>query len=94
MNRRRFLKSSLHTSIILCNPVVFAEAVEQKTDAGDYTLRLDVPAKLFDGRNFWCHPRAGIVPGAGKNGLPRVVLTMTTMNIAGNDVYKNVVVRC
>lgn len=94
MDRRLFLKSSLCSTasgIILGNAVSYADPAEHKPGPGDYKLSLDVPAKLFDGKNFWCHPRTGIVPAAGKNGLPRVVLTMTTMNVGGNDVYKNVV---
>jgi hypothetical protein len=94
MNRRSFLKSSLCSSvsgIALCNHVSYAEAAEQKANPGDYKLSLDVPAKLFDGKNFWCHPRAGIIPPAGEDELPHVVLTMTTMNVGGMDVYKNVV---
>ena len=35
------------------------------------------------------HPRAGIVPGAGKNGMPRVVMTMNTLDLSGSDVFKS-----
>ena len=51
-------------------------------------LSRDVPTRLFDGERCWCHPRAGIVPGAGKQGMPRVVMTMNTMHLEGSDVFK------
>ena len=94
MNRRHFLNSSLCagvSSVFVYDVLVNAGESVIDGGGGDYTLSLDVPAKLFDGKNFWCHPRAGIVRGGGENGLPRIVLTMTTMNVAGMDVYKNVV---
>lgn len=55
-----------------------------------YGLTRDVPTKYFDGEHCWCHPRAGIVPQAGGDGRPRVVMTMNTMDLAGSDVFKGV----
>jgi hypothetical protein len=49
-----------------------------------------VPTRLYDGQRCWCHPRAGIVPKAGREGLPRVVMTMNTLNVDGSDVFKAV----
>jgi len=57
-------------------------------DATDYDIELSVATKLFDGKRCWCHPRAGIVPGAGNDGLPRVVMTMNTLHLSGSDVFK------
>jgi len=94
IGRRRFLKSSLSTGIsvvVLCDSFLNAQEPTAGTEASGYRLTMDVPARLFDGANFWCHPRAGIIPGKGKDGLPRVVLTMNTMNVAGMDLFKNVV---
>jgi hypothetical protein len=31
---------------------------------------------------------AGIIPGAGKNGLPGVVMTMNSLDLSGSDVFK------
>ena len=53
-----------------------------------YRLARDVPTRLFDGERCWCTPRAGIVEGAGKDGRPRVVMTMSTLHLAGSDVFK------
>ena len=46
--------------------------------------------QYFDGDHCWCHPRAGIVPAAGRGNLPRVVMTMNTMDLSGSDVFKGV----
>ena len=54
------------------------------------TIELNVPTKLFDGKRCWTHPRAGIVPGSGKNGNPRVVMTMNNLDLAGSDVFYGV----
>ncbi len=51
------------------------------------SLDLNVPTKLYDGKRCWCHPRAGIVPQIGKNGNPRVVMTMNNLDLAGSDVF-------
>jgi len=52
-----------------------------------YSLGLDVPTKLFDGKRCWSHPRAGIVPGFGEKDFPRVVMTMNSLDLAGSDVF-------
>ncbi len=45
---------------------------------------------MYDGKRCWCHPRAGIVPAAGENAQPRVVMTMNTLDVSGSDVFKAV----
>ena len=82
--RRRFLKHSLIGSVsLLCLPLCTGQREKL-----NYTLGLDSPARYFDGKNCWVHPRAGIVPGAGLNGLSRVVMTMNTLDLAGSDVFR------
>lgn len=54
----------------------------------DYEIARHVPTRLFDGERCWCHPRAGIVPGVGADGGPRVAMTMNTMHLSGSDVFK------
>jgi len=54
----------------------------------EYELTRDVPTRLFDGKRCWSHPRAGIVPGAGQGDAPRVVMTMNTLDLSGDDVFK------
>ncbi len=86
LTRRRFLQSSLCAGISLSTfsgrPRIASAASET------FRVTRDVPAKLFDGKRCWCHPRAGIVPGAGNDGNPRVVMTMNTMHLFGSDVFK------
>jgi hypothetical protein len=82
-SRRKFVKSSLISGISLaCIPALYYGKSKL-----DYALDLDVPTKLFDGKRCWCHPRAGIVPGGGQEGRPRVVMTMNNLDLAGSDVF-------
>ncbi len=81
--RRKFLKSSIISGISLA----FIPSVCYGKEELSYSLDLDVPTKLFDGKRCWCHPRAGIVPEAGQNGQPRVVMTMNSLDLAGSDVF-------
>lgn len=89
--RRDFLKSSLYGGVSLLRLPSFATT----SGAADnhelpYHLSRHTPTRLYDGKRCWCHPRAGIVPNAGLNGLPRVVITMNTLDVAGSDVFKGV----
>ena len=94
MRRRDFSKSSLSGGVsLVCLPRLAAAAEDAAKDKGAelrYRLSRDTPTRHYDGRTCWCHPRAGIVPGAGTNGLPRVVMTMNTLDVAGSDVFKAV----
>lgn len=83
-NRRSFIKNSLlgGTSMLLFPSFISFE------EKGDYRLSLNVATKLFDGTKCWSHPRAGIVPEAGENGLPRVVMTINSLDLSGSDVFK------
>lgn len=90
MRRRQFLKSSLLAGVsytALRAPV----GVAAEPDALGYRRTLDRPARYFDGEHFWVHARAGIVPAAGRDGQPRVVMTMNTMETVGSDVFRAVV---
>lgn len=53
----------------------------------DFRVTRDAPTRLYDGKHCWCHPRAGVVPAAGRDGLPRVVTTMNMLDVAGSDVF-------
>ncbi|HUG18896.1 MAG TPA: hypothetical protein VMM56_07940 [Planctomycetaceae bacterium] len=86
-SRRHFLGSTIAYSISLGTlPEMLLAAQTKLTDR----ITRDVSTKLFDGTKCWCHPRAGIVPGAGQNGLPRVAMTMNTLDLSGSDVFKSV----
>ncbi|MDP6060507.1 MAG: exo-alpha-sialidase [Pirellulaceae bacterium] len=91
MNKRRdFLKASLCGGVSLITLPVYQSNCAQADENGAYRLSRKVPTRMYDGNRCWCHPRAGIVPGAGKEGLPRVVMTMNTLSVSGSDVFKAV----
>jgi hypothetical protein len=89
--RRQFLKASLASTVSLTargrTSRIWAEDSAANASIG-YEIARHVPTRLFDGERCWCHPRAGVVPGAGDDGLPRVAMTMNTMHLAGSDVFK------
>ena len=85
MKRRTFLKSSLIGSISLTIvPSIFSNDKKLL----NYSVELDVPTKLFDGKRCWSHPRAGIVPNLGINGNPRIVMTMNNLDLIGSDIFR------
>jgi hypothetical protein len=96
IGRRNFIKKSIVGGIsflwfpsregIIIPAVDKADKRKQRNPG--YNLTLDIPAKLFDGSQCWAHPRAGIIPGAGHNGLPGVVMTMNTADLTGSDVFR------
>ena len=89
-DRRKFLRTSVVGGIsVLCMPAV-ANNIFSGKDTLTYDLSLDNPARYFDGENCFVHSRAGIVAGAGKYGLPRIVITMNTQDLSGSDVYRAV----
>jgi hypothetical protein len=92
MHRRTFVGQSLVSgvSLLMLQPGGSTGQAEETKPAAPYKLQQDKPTKFYDGQTCWCHPRAGIVPGAGKNGLPRVVMTMNTLDVRGSDVFKAV----
>jgi hypothetical protein len=77
MYRRQFLANSLIAGVstsVLRPSGAIAGLADSPTSPLDYRIDLQTPAKHFDGKESYCHPRAGIVPGAGKDGLPRVAI--------------------
>ncbi len=69
------------------HPAAAKNASDLQPEPLDYRLTRQQPARLFDGKRSWVHARGGIVPGAGKDGLPAVVITMNTMHLGGSDVF-------
>lgn len=89
IGRRKFIDTSVVGGIsFLCLPALAGNFFSGREKL-KYDLSLDSPARYFDGESCFVHPRAGIVPGAGKNGLPRIVFTMTTLDLSGSDVFKS-----
>ena len=77
IQRRNFLKSSVAAgfSLLAAGRLAYGGEPQREAAAGPpgsllFRLSRHVPARLFDGERCWCHPRAGIVPGAGREGLP------------------------
>lgn len=52
-----------------------------------YTTKIETLTNDFDGKTHWFQPRAGIVPGAGKHGMPAVVMTLQKATLQGADVF-------
>ncbi len=60
----------------------------------DFDLDRVVSTRYFDAVHSYCHPKAGIVPGAGKDGRPAVVMLLNTLRLSGSDIFeKNLVQR-
>ena len=82
LNRRKFLLNSSASFLVLSLPQV-GFSFPRAPLAPDFTVSLDVVAKLFDGKQCWVHPRAGKV-----NGTKEIVMTMSTLDLEGSDVFK------
>lgn len=89
-DRRTFIKTSLIGGISALSFPGASAMYRNDLKKLSYQLYRDVPAKFYDGRYCWVHPRAGIVPHAGKKRGPRVVFTMTTQDNLGSDVFQEV----
>ncbi len=84
ISRRKFLRSSIIGSISISTIPFLPSCMDRKLTN---SIELNVPTKLFDGKQCWCHPRAGIIPQTGIEGNPRVVMTMNNLDLAGSDVF-------
>ncbi len=71
-DRRNFLKMSVAGGI---SCLLLPASFDTRTNNG-YRLELLTATRLYDGKSCWSHPRAGIIPQLGKDGAPRVVMTM------------------
>ncbi len=56
----------------------------------DYTIALTTPREEFNGEFCWFHPRAAAIPGAGKDGMPLVVLTLQKHIMTADDYYSGI----
>ena len=86
--RRKFIKNSLIGSVTLLTVPSCQRLKIQSRDSLDYEITRDVPTQYFDGEMCYVHPRAGLVPNQGVNGMPEIAMTMTTLDLAGSDVFK------
>ena len=87
-NRRKFIKNSLIGGITFLSLPINLMGLQLPNEPVNYKLNLQSPTRYFDGENCFVHPRAGIIPLAGKGGNPRVVMTMTSQDLSGSDVFK------
>lgn len=88
VGRRKFLKISIISGVSFMYFPLLGNSFIDKKGRNGYRLSLDTPTRLFDGKTCWSHPRAGIIPGTGYNGLPQVVMTMNSLDLAGSDVFR------
>jgi hypothetical protein len=90
LTRRQFLRKSVIGGISLLSMPLANNDIIKFPGKLKYNLSLESPVRYFDGKNCFVHARAGIVPGAGEKGWPRVVMTMNTQDLSGSDVYRAV----
>ncbi len=92
-NRRQFLTTSVRYGVSLMSlPMpggrALAATPENPTGNPNYSVKLDTPTRLYDGKSCWTHPRVGMIPGAGINGMPLAVMTMNILDLEGSDVFR------
>lgn len=83
LNRRKFLKSSVGYGV----SILSLPALGTGRGPTGYSVRLDTPTRLFDGKTCWTHPRVGLHPSAGNDGSPLAVMTMSLLDLSGSDVF-------
>ncbi|WP_236970189.1 hypothetical protein [Membranihabitans marinus] len=87
--RRSFLKTTLISGIsFLCLPMCVATKGVKPIEV-KYKISLNNPTRFYDGKSCFVHSRAGIVSRDGEDLPPRVVMTMSTQDLSGSDVYKS-----
>ncbi len=59
----------------------------EKNDNPDYTVKLDVITHHWDSVFNWSQARVASIPGMGKNGNPRLILTMQKWFVKHSDFY-------
>ncbi len=57
------------------------------TELPDYKVNLEVITKHWDGEFNWTQARVASIPGMGKNGQPRLIMTMQKWFVAHSDYY-------
>lgn len=90
ITRRDFVNRTLAGSVSLVTIPLFEFFPGDRKPGRKISFRkdLDIPARLYDGKTCWCHPRAGIIPAQIKKGPPVVVMTMNILDLAGSDVFR------
>ncbi len=55
-----------------------------------FEIQLDTVHQQWEGSFCWFHPRAGAIPGAGKDGKPAVVITMQKWLLSASDYFSTI----
>jgi len=53
----------------------------------DYKVKLEVVTRHWDGEFNWTQARVAAIPGMGKNGQPRLIMTMQKWFVSHSDYY-------
>ncbi len=89
-NRKKVFKSLIH--IILITFVLFGITTCKRDDNSGkddlgFTIDLNVIIHHWDGVFNWTQTRVGAVPDMGKNGNPRIIMTMQKWFVKHSDYY-------
>jgi hypothetical protein len=87
-NRRDFIKNSLIGGISIFLFPFSGISLNNQQPNLDLKIFLNSPTRLYNGKFCWFGPMAGIVPGAGIGKNPRILVTMSTLDLSGSDVFK------
>jgi len=98
MQRREFLGSLAAggLAVSLNSAALAADAASADAGAGtaasspSYHHELSAATRFFDGKQSWCHPRAGAIPPrapGNDSDLPIVVMTLQRLDLSGSDVF-------
>ena len=75
--------------------VTSARAAEEATSGGhasagglDYAIKVEAAHKEVNDQYFWFHPYLATIPGAGRDGMPAVIL-VTQKHLVADDHYSN-----
>ncbi len=85
LRRRQFVKRCATGAVLVATG--WCDMGKAADDQVGFELGLDAVRSGFDGETCWVHARAGAIPGAGKEGMPAVVLTMQKLLLSGSDVF-------
>lgn len=75
------------TIIMLMIGIVACKSSNEKDQALDYTVKLDVVTHYWEGEYNWTQARVAAIPSMEDNEPPRIILTMQKWFVAHSDFY-------
>jgi len=85
MNRKlSVLAAVMLTVMIACGT---KDKKRQEVEPLDYRVQLEVVTRHWDGVFNWTQARVAAIPGMGKDGRPRLIMTMQKWFVAHSDYY-------